>query len=265
MKELTDRVAIITGAGAGIGRATALALAEAGSRVVVTDIDAARAEEVASGIIAAGGHASGRTCDVSSDADMAALRDTTLAELGRIDIVMNNVGILHSGRPEDIPVSAWQQAVDLNIISVARSISLFLPDLLAQGSGHIVNTASVAGLWGYAYSRLPYSATKAAVIALSEGLVLYTRPRGVGVTVLCPGPVATRIVENMQVYGEPLPMQIPPGLALLDPSVVGAQVVNAIRNDIFFVPTHAEVHDVLVERATDPEGFLARQAEALGR
>jgi NAD(P)-dependent dehydrogenase (short-subunit alcohol dehydrogenase family) len=262
MEDLTDRVGVITGGGSGIGRATAISLANVGVRVGVADLSGERAQTVASEITAAGGQAFGVRCDVSSDEDMASLRQAALTHFGRVDIVMNNVGVLVIGRPEDIPVSAWQRLIDINLVSVARSISLFLPDLLAQGSGHIVNTASTAGLYAYSFERLPYSATKGAVVALSEALALYARPRGVGVTVLCPGPVATNIAEQVKVFGE-LKRIHGPRLPLLDPAVVGEQVLDAIRRDIFFLPTHPEIHDILVERAQDPEGFLARQIETL--
>src|SRR4029077_20906968 len=131
--------------------------------------------------------------------------------------------------------------LDINVVSIGRSLSVFLPGLLAQGSGHVVNTASTAGLFAYSYERLPYSASKAAVVALSEALALYTRPRGVGVTVLCPGPGATNIAEQVEVFGH-LGRIHGPCLPLLDPAVVGEQVLDAIRRDIFFLPTHPEIH-----------------------
>jgi short-subunit dehydrogenase len=139
---------------------------------------------------------------------------------------------------------------------------VFLPGLLAQGSGHIVNTASTAGLYAYSFERLPYSATKGAVVAVSEALALYARPRGIGVTVLCPGPVATNIAEQMEIYGE-LETIHGPGFPVLEPAVVGNQVVDAIRKNTFFLPTHPEVHDLLVRKAEDPERFLAGQLESL--
>ncbi|HZQ58453.1 MAG TPA: SDR family NAD(P)-dependent oxidoreductase [Acidimicrobiales bacterium] len=262
MQDLTQRVAVITGGGSGIGRATCMALAQQGAYVLVTDLDAGRATAVAQEISDAGGVADGVRCDVSSDADVAAARDAALDRFGRVDIVMNNVGVLVLGTPEAIPASAWQRLLDINVASIGRSLSVFLPGLLEQGSGHIVNTASTAGLFAYSYERLPYSASKGAVVALSEALALYTRPRGVGVTVLCPGPVATNIIEQVTAFGEP-PKMHTPGLALLDPAVVGAQVCDAIRRDIFFLPTHSEVHDILVRRAQDPEGFVAAQVESL--
>jgi NAD(P)-dependent dehydrogenase (short-subunit alcohol dehydrogenase family) len=263
VEDLAGRVAVITGGGSGIGRATALALSREGARVVVADIDAHRADVVASEIGDEGAPAVGVRCDVASDADVAALRDAALEHFGRVDIVMNNVGVLVVGAPEAIPSSAWQRLLDINVVSIGRSLSVFLPGLLAQGSGHVVNTASTAGLFAYSYERLPYSASKAAVVALSEALALYTRPRGVGVTVLCPGPVwPTNITEQVQSFGEAPPLHSP-DLAPLDPTVVGGLVCDAIRRDVFFLPTHPEVHDILVRRAQDPEGFVAGQVEKL--
>ena len=262
MEDLRGRTAVVTGAGSGIGRASAMALARAGVAVVVADIDGDRAASVAAEIVGEGGRAAARRSDVASDEDVAGLREVALGEFGRVDIVMNNVGVLMMGLPENIPVHAWHRALDVNLLSVARSISVFLPGLLAQGSGHIVNTASTAGLFAYSYERLPYSATKGAIVALSEALVLYTRPRGVGVTLLCPGPVATNIGQQIQVFGEMGPIH-GPALPPLEPAVVGDQVVDAIRRDLFFLPTHPEVHDILVERAGDPEGFVDRQIAGL--
>jgi NAD(P)-dependent dehydrogenase (short-subunit alcohol dehydrogenase family) len=264
MEQLDGKVAVLTGAGSGIGRATALALAAEGARVVVSDLSAERCDEVVAEIADLGGSARAQACDVTSDEEMAALRDAALATYGDVDVVMNNVGILSFGRPENIPLEAWWRDVDANLLSVARSIHLFLPDLLAKGSGHIVNTASTAGLYGYTFERLAYSATKGAVASMSEALALYLRPKGIGVTLLCPGPVATNISEQMTIYGEIGPFQAP-DLAILDPAVVGAQVVTAIKANRFLVPTHDEVFDILRERAADVDAFVAATAERLAR
>jgi NAD(P)-dependent dehydrogenase (short-subunit alcohol dehydrogenase family) len=261
--DLRAKVAVVTGGGSGIGRATALALAREGAHVVVADIDGARADEVAAEASGLGPEALGVRTDVGRDDDMQALRDETIARFAHVDVVMNNVGVLAIGDPPSIPLSAWERTINLNLMSVARSLQVFLPDLLGQASGHIVNTASTAGLWGYAYDHLAYSATKGAVVALSEALVLYTRPRGVGVTCLCPGPVSTNIAEQVQVFGELGPMQ-PPPLSVVEPEVVGAQVVAAIKDDTFFLPTHAEVHAILVQKAQDPERFISDQVAQLG-
>jgi NAD(P)-dependent dehydrogenase (short-subunit alcohol dehydrogenase family) len=254
--DLTGAVAVVTGGGSGIGRATARSLGRAGAKVVVADVDRARAEAVAAEIEGDGSAGLGVCCDVGRDEDMAGLREAAVGAFGRVDIVMNNVGVLAIGRPEDIPVSAWERVLNLNVLSLARSLSVFLPGLLEQGSGHIVNTASFAGLYAVAYERMPYSASKAAVVAASEALALYTRPRGVGVTCLCPGPVRTNIAEQKQTFGWDEPLHVPP-FPPIEASVVGDQVVTAIRSDTFLLLTHPDVQHLLVERASDPEAFLA--------
>ncbi len=202
----------------------------------------------------------GLRLDVNRQEDFDAAREAMLAALGRVDIIMNNVGVLAAGLPEHIPMSEWERILSTNLLSVVRSNAAFLPLLMAQGSGHIVNTASTAGLFAYAYERLPYSATKAAVIAVSEALALYLRPQGIGVTCLCPGPVSTNIGQFVTFSGPPVRMRSPgPDLVAMDPEVVGEQVVEAIRNNQFLLLTHPELQEVLVARARDPEGFLAGQ------
>jgi short-subunit dehydrogenase len=104
------------------------------------------------------------------------------------DIVMNNVGAIMNGNPEDVPIGEWERIISLNLMSVVRSNAVWLPKLLARGRGHIVNTASFAGLFPYATSRMPYVVSKAGVIALSESLALYLHPQGIRVSCLCPGP-----------------------------------------------------------------------------
>jgi len=264
MRDLDGAVAVITGGGSGIGRASSLALSSAGVRVVVADLNAERASAVAHEITAKGGTAIALVCDVGSDEQVRALNDAAVASFGQVDVVMNNVSTLPIGFPEQLPMEAWRDAVELNLLSVARSLCVFLPPMVARGRGHVVNTASTAGLFAYSYERLPYSATKGAVVALSEALALYCRPRGVGVTCLCPGPVQTHIGEQMRWFGERPPLHAP-ALALLTPEVVGAQVLDAIVHDRFFVLTHPEVQDILVARAQDPDGFVAAQTRALAK
>ncbi len=262
MDTLEGSVALVTGGGSGIGRGTVLALAEAGAHVAVADIDEGRAREVAGEASVRGPEAIGVTLDVNRQDDFDAARDLLLDRFGRVDVVMNNVGLIAAGLPESIPMSEWERIVSTNLLSVVRSNATFLPVLLAAGRGHLVNTASTAGLYAYAYERLPYSATKAGVIALSEALALYLRPRGIGVTCLCPGPVATNIGEGISFSGPPVPMRSP-GFPPVDAETVGRQVRQAILDDTFLLLTHPEIHDVLVARAEDPEGFLDGQIAKL--
>jgi NAD(P)-dependent dehydrogenase (short-subunit alcohol dehydrogenase family) len=260
MEQLDGAVAVITGGGSGIGRGTALALAAAGTHVVVTDIDAERASSVAEEASGSGAACVGAALDVTRQEDFDRAHGLALERFGRVDIVMNNVAMIAVGLPEYIPMEGWERSVSTNLLSVVRSNTTFLPGLLEQGHGHIVNTASTAGLFAYAYERLPYSATKAGVIALSEALALYVRPHGVGVTCLCPGPVATRIGESMSMSGPAVRLRSPgKDLAVLAPEAVGEMVRDAIVDNRFLLLTHPELQDVLMARAQDPEAFLARQ------
>jgi NAD(P)-dependent dehydrogenase (short-subunit alcohol dehydrogenase family) len=252
--DLANAIAVITGAGSGIGRAAAHSLARRGASVVVTDLDPERATMVADEI---GDPAVGTGCDVTLIADLERARQLALDIFGRIDIVMNNVGILAVGAVEDIPLQAWERVIDVNLMSVVRSNLTFLPVLLEQGSGHIVNTASTAGLFPYGFDRLPYTTTKHAIVGLSESLALYLRPKGIGVSCLCPAGVATNILEQITFYGEPKPPR-GPAFPILDAEAVGELVADAIAAEQFLVLTAPGVADEIRERGADVDGYLTR-------
>jgi NAD(P)-dependent dehydrogenase (short-subunit alcohol dehydrogenase family) len=251
--EFAGTVAVITGAGSGIGRATTRSLARRGARVVVTDIDGDRASAVATELGDAG---VGLRCDVTSSRDLEAARDLALEHFGRIDLVMNNVGVLAVGAVEDIPLEAWQRVVDINLLGMVRSNLVFLPVLLEQGSGHVVNTASTAGLLPYGFDRLPYTATKHAVVGLSESLALYLRPRGIGVSCLCPAGVATNIVEQITFYGNPATPR-GPSFPVVDADTVGELVATGVAEGRFLILTAPEVVADLRRRAEDVDAYLS--------
>ena len=145
---------------------------------------------------------------------------------------MNNVGVLAMGPPESLPLEAWQRVLDLNLLSIARSNLVFLPHLIEQGRGHVVNTSSASGLLAYGFDRLPYVASKHAVVGLSEALALYLAPKGIGVTCLCPSGVITNILEQITVYGEPTSPRAPQH-PLVEPDEVGELVADAVdRRDL---------------------------------
>jgi NAD(P)-dependent dehydrogenase (short-subunit alcohol dehydrogenase family) len=263
VEELRGRLAVITGAGSGIGRGTALALAEHGVTVVVADIDAERADAVAEEVRSAGADAAGIRADVTKAADLEAVREFALRRFGRIDIVMSNVGVRADGRPEDIPLEEWERVLDLNLMSCVRAIHVFVPLLLAQRDGHLVNTASTNPLWPYSYDRLPYTASKGAIVALTEGLAMYLRPRGVGVTCFCPSGVRTNLNEQVRTFGENPPRLRGTGLTggNDDPLYAGRCLVDAIRENRVFAFTHPGVPAILRRRGEDLEGFMRAQIE----
>jgi NAD(P)-dependent dehydrogenase (short-subunit alcohol dehydrogenase family) len=200
--ELNGKVAVVTGAGSGIGRSIALALARGGAIVHASDVDAGRVATVSDEITAAGGRAHGRVVDVTDDEAVEALAAAAFDADGHVDMLFNNAGIGHAGAVADTPLQDWRRIIEVNLMGVVHGVHAFLPRLLAQGRpAHIVNTASMAGLFPSA-GLVPYSTSKYAVVGLSESLDLEVAPRGVRVSALCPGIIATDIVAATTTRGE---------------------------------------------------------------
>ena len=258
--------AIVFGAAKGIGRASAMEFARRGARVSVADINLAGAEETAAAIIEAGGTAKALACDVADLGSMQAARDAAAKAFGTPTIVMNNVGILVAGSPGDIPLSEWQRIIDVNLMSVARSLDVFLPDLLEGGRGHIVNVASAAALFPYAPSRLPYVASKSAIIGISESLAIHLKPKGIGVTCLCPGPVVTNIADNVKNWSPGAPMQGPGShYSLKNPAEVGPLLADAMEQGQVMVVTHENLWADYRRHAANPDQFIAEKIAEFAR
>jgi NAD(P)-dependent dehydrogenase (short-subunit alcohol dehydrogenase family) len=260
------KTAIIYGAAKGIGRSVALECARRGARVAIADIDKSGADETAAAITASGGKAVGLRCDVTSDLSVREAAVSAEIALGDIDIVMNNVGGILHGNPEDIPIGEWERILSLNLLSVVRSNAVFLPKMIARGSGYIVNTASFAGLYPFATTRMPYVAAKAAVVALSESMAVYLRPKGIRVSCLCPGPVMTGVMEGMKTWSANVVMR-GPGSSLKIKTVeeVAAILADGMRDGRVIIPTHDEVWETLQRRAADPDAFIQTKIDEFAR
>jgi NAD(P)-dependent dehydrogenase (short-subunit alcohol dehydrogenase family) len=193
-----DKIAIITGGASGIGRAVGEALARAGADVVLADLNGAAAEEAARAIAASGGKARGATLDVRDAVAVRALVDETVARAGRIDYLFNNAGIITMGEARDLTPEDWRAILDVNLYGVVHGVQAAYPLMVRQGSGHIVNTASMAGLLPNAF-QIPYATSKYAIFGLSTSLRLEGADLGVKVSVVCPGFVETPILQSRMV------------------------------------------------------------------
>jgi NAD(P)-dependent dehydrogenase (short-subunit alcohol dehydrogenase family) len=253
----TGRVAVVTGAASGIGRALAEAFADAGSAVVVADLDGAEAEAVAAGIRASGGEAEAMAVNVADAAAVDRLAASTLERFGRVDVLCNNAGVSTFNLLRDQTLDDWRWVFDVNLWGVVHGLQSFVPIMRSQGTpGHIVNTASIAGLLSGVAFIGPYSATKVAVVSISETLSQELAIDGtpIGVSVLCPSSVDTRVMESER--GRPAErgtehrteMAESVRLAIrgsftgptgLTPAAVAARTLEAVRSGRFWIITHA--------------------------
>lgn len=258
--------ALLFGGAKGIGRAVAQEWARRGARLAIADIDEAAAWATAAEIEAAGGSAIGLAANVLLDDSVTAAVYAAEAAFGGIDVLLNNVGGMLNGHPEDIPFAEWQRMMDLNYFAVVRGVQAVLPKFLARGSGHIVNTASFAGLYPYAASRMPYAAAKAAVISLSQNLALYLEPQGIRVTCLMPGPVLTGVLDTMTSWTPDCPMRGPGAdLELMLPEDVALALSDGMRDGRVLIPSDPTAWDIVGRWAASPDDFINAKSQDVAR
>src|SRR5437773_5269997 len=247
MESLKDRTAVVTGGASGIGRALCLAFAGEGARIVVADIDDAGMAETARGVAKAGSKAITVETDVTKLASVQSLADRAFGEFGRVHVLCNNAGVAVHGSLDSASHRDWEWVLGVNLWGVIHGIEAFVPRMIAQKEpGHIVNTASMAGLIA-SQGLGVYNTTKYAVVGLSETLAKDLKPYRIGVSVLCPMGVQTRIRESER--SRPAALRNERGPAgseveligrYLPPESVADMVLDAIRRDELYVITHDE-------------------------
>ena len=254
MRELAGKTAFVTGGAGGIGLALGRAFAQGGMKVMLADIETEALQAAVKDLREISPNVRGTVCDVADAASVERAAQAAFDAFDRVHVVCNNAGVAAGGGIDDISLDNWRWVIDVNLMGVLHGIKSFLPHIRAHGEGgHIVNTASMAGMQSdLGFS--PYGASKFAVVSMSEGLSLRLKPHGIGVSVLCPSYVRTRIGESgrnrPERYGPAQPLDpASPAAALvaeiarnidagLDPEAVAARVLAAIRDDELYIFTH---------------------------
>jgi NAD(P)-dependent dehydrogenase (short-subunit alcohol dehydrogenase family) len=267
MDELNGKVAVVTGAASGIGRAMAVAFAAEGMELALADVEIGPLEDTAAMVRDHGVAALVVPTDVSDPTQVEALAERTVGELGALHLACNNAGVSAGGLSWEIDLDTWNWVLGVNFFGVVHGLRSFVPRIIDSGGGHVVNTASMAGLTSPP-GMSPYNVTKHAVVTLSESMaqeLAMTHPE-VGVSVLCPGWVRTRIHEadrnrptnpadaideaadapaEMEAMREMVAGFINGGL---DPAAVAAQVVEAVKANQTYVLTHPHWRSMITER-----------------
>ncbi|GGN62259.1 hypothetical protein GCM10011349_45760 [Novosphingobium indicum] len=266
MTTFEGKAALIIGAGQNIGRQIAKEWARRGARVAVADISEDGARETAEMLRGLGFESCGLQCNVLDEDSVRKTIEAAEKQFGPLDIHMNNAGILSGGDPQDIPVSEWQRMFDVNVFGMVRANNIIVPKMMERGSGHIVNTASFAGLYPFASSRIHYAASKAAVVSMSQNLALHLMQFGVNVSCLCPGPVMTSSPDAMKHFSENYTMRAPGSHLWVKSQQETAKILSdAMEQGRIIIPTHEEVWKTLPGVAADPDAFIAKKhAEFLG-
>ena len=254
MRELAGKTAFVTGGAAGIGLALGRAFAQAGMKVMLADIETDVLDAAVKSLQQISPDVRGTICDVADATSVERAAQASFDAFGKVHVVCNNAGVAAGGGIDHLSLDNWRWVIDVNLMGVLHGIKSFLPHIRGHGEGgHIVNTASMAGMHpGLGFS--PYHASKFAVVGMSEGLAAQLRPHGIGVSVLCPSYVRTRIGESGRNrparYGQSQPLDpASPAAAIvaeiarnidagLAPDAVAARVLTAIRDDELYIFTH---------------------------
>ena len=254
MRDLAGKTAFVTGGASGIGLALGRAFARSGMKVMLADIETEALQAAVTSLQEISPDIRAIVCDVADAESVERAAQAAFDAFGRVHVVCNNAGVAAGGGIDHISLDNWRWVIDVNLMGVLYGIKSFLPHIRAHGEGgHIVNTASMAGMdGGLGFS--PYAASKFAVVSMSEGLAIQLEPHGIGVSVLCPSFVRTGIGQSgrnrPKRYGESRPLDpANPAAAMvaeiarqieagLDPGTVAERVLEAIRQDELYIFTH---------------------------
>jgi len=263
MRSLAGRAAVVTGGGSGIGAGMCRRFAHQGMHVVVADIDGPSAEATATALREAGARAEAVVCDVSDRGSVEDLATAAIGATGGVDVVCNNAGVFLGGNMRDFTVGDWEWVMSVNLMGVVHGSSVFTPHLVERGAGHIVNTASIGG-FSTDPNCAPYTTSKFAVVGYSEALRKDLAPDGIGVSILCPGPVATGIDACDRLRPEaagPSPVTskaaVPVIAQGMSPDAVGDLVVRGIAEDATYIFTHPELGPLFEPRIEEMRAALA--------
>lgn len=256
MKDFSGKTAFVTGGASGIGLALCHAFGQRGMKVAFCDVEADACAAAVETLRGAGINAIGMTADVSDRSSLAEAAERTFSEFGKVHILCNNAGVSRAGPIESIASSDWDWVIGVNLKGLVHGLQLFLPHMKAHGeASHVVNTASINGVAGTALAG-PYSATKFASVGISEVLAAELADSPIGVSVLCPSWVKTRMLDNgrnrPERFGGPIRLDTDGANAErnqryakalesgLDPAYVAQLVIDAIEAQRLYIFTHAD-------------------------
>ena len=274
MQDLKGKVAVITGGADGIGKALAVAAATEGMKLVLADIDADKLSATVEELAGTGAEVIGLRTDVSSESSVQALADAAFERFGNVHLLINNAGVALAKSAWETTQKDWEWVMGVNLYGVTNGLRAFIPRMLEKGEeGHIVNTASIAGLLSEP-ALAAYNVSKFGVVTLSEGLHhdLTLRKAKINVSVLCPGWVKTRIAEaerhreadQRTDFTKIDKVSVMTGMSIMkavqngiEPQQVASDVINAVKSNKFYILTHPHtkagiqirMEDILQERA----------------
>ena len=201
MKNLNDKIVLITGSASGIGRAAALEFASRGSHIIIADIDEKGLADTAREIAGRGREVLSVRTDVSKKEDVKNLILKSIERFGRVDVLVNNAGVGMNSEIRDMDISDWEWIMGINLWGAIHTIHYLLPHMIKQGAGHIVNVSSAVGLVSFVPIQAAYTTTKFALVGFSEVLRTELERFGIGVTVICPGSIKTPFFQTTKFKG----------------------------------------------------------------